>query len=34
MALKPEEIEKSKFLQFPGVIGGVVPVVNIQGITF
>ncbi|MEN2993949.1 MAG: phosphate ABC transporter substrate-binding protein PstS [Thermodesulfovibrio sp.] len=33
MALKPEEIEKSKLIQFPAVIGGVVPVVNIQGIT-
>lgn len=33
MALKPEEIENSKLLQFPAVIGGVVPVVNIQGIT-
>ncbi|WP_353683781.1 phosphate ABC transporter substrate-binding protein PstS [Thermodesulfovibrio sp. 3907-1M] len=32
MALKPEEIEKSKLLQFPAVIGGVVPVVNIPGI--
>jgi phosphate transport system substrate-binding protein len=32
MALKPEEIEKSRLLQFPAVIGGVVPVVNIPGI--
>lgn len=32
MALKPEEIEKSKLLQFPAVIGGVVPVVNIPGV--
>lgn len=33
MALKPEELEKSGLLQFPAVIGGVVPVVNIPGIT-
>lgn len=32
MALKPEEIEKSKLLQFPAVIGGVVPVINLPGI--
>ncbi|GAB5047228.1 phosphate ABC transporter substrate-binding protein PstS [Thermodesulfovibrio sp. TK110] len=32
MALKPEELEKSKLLQFPAVIGGVVPVINIPGI--
>ncbi|MFH2012028.1 MAG: phosphate ABC transporter substrate-binding protein PstS [Pseudomonadota bacterium] len=30
--LKPEELEKDKLLQFPAVIGGVVPVVNIPGI--
>ncbi|GAB6183466.1 phosphate ABC transporter substrate-binding protein PstS [Thermodesulfovibrio hydrogeniphilus] len=29
MPLKPEEIEKSKLLQFPAVIGGVVPIVNL-----
>lgn len=29
MALKPEEVEKAKLLQFPAVIGGIVPVVNI-----
>lgn len=33
MALTPEEIEKSKLLQFPAVIGGVVPVVNIPGVS-
>ncbi|MDI6865586.1 MULTISPECIES: phosphate ABC transporter substrate-binding protein PstS [Thermodesulfovibrio] len=33
MALKPEEIEKSKLLQFPAVIGGVVPIVNIPGVS-
>ncbi len=32
MALTPEEIEKSKLLQFPAVIGGVVPVLNLPGI--
>jgi phosphate ABC transporter substrate-binding protein, PhoT family (TC 3.A.1.7.1) len=32
MALKPEEIEKSRVLQFPAVIGGVVPVINIPSI--
>jgi phosphate transport system substrate-binding protein len=32
MALKPEEIEKSRLLQFPAVIGGIVPVINIPGI--
>ncbi len=32
MALMPEEIEKSKLLQFPAVIGGVVPVVNLPNI--
>jgi phosphate transport system substrate-binding protein len=30
--LKPEELAKANLLQFPAVIGGVVPVVNIQGI--
>jgi phosphate transport system substrate-binding protein len=30
--VKPEEIEKKKLYQFPAVIGGVVPVVNIRGI--
>ena len=30
--LTPEELTKSKLLQFPAVIGGVVPVVNITGI--
>lgn len=32
MALKPEELEKSKLFQFPAVIGGVVPIVNMPGI--
>lgn len=32
MPLKPEELGKAGLQQFPTVIGGVVPVVNIQGI--
>ena len=30
--LKPEELAKNNLLQFPAVIGGVVPVINIPGI--
>jgi phosphate transport system substrate-binding protein len=30
--LKPEQLERDKLLQFPAVIGGVVPVVNIGGV--
>jgi phosphate transport system substrate-binding protein len=30
--LKPEELAKANLLQFPAVIGGVVPVVNIAGV--
>lgn len=30
--LKPEELAKASLLQFPAVIGGVVPVVNIPGV--
>ena len=30
--LKPEQLAKDKLLQFPAVIGGVVPVVNIAGV--
>ncbi|MEY2688032.1 MAG: hypothetical protein RL375_2230, partial [Pseudomonadota bacterium] len=33
MPLKDEELTKQGLLQFPTVIGGVVPVVNIKGIT-
>ena len=33
MPLKPEQLDKDGLAQFPAVIGGVVPVVNIQGIT-
>src|SRR5256714_11453873 len=32
MPLKPEELEKSGLVQFPTVIGGDVPVVNLPGI--
>lgn len=32
MPLRPEELEKNGFSQFPLVIGGVVPVVNIDGV--
>jgi phosphate transport system substrate-binding protein len=31
--LKPAQLKKSGLLQFPAVIGGVVPVVNIKGVT-
>src|SRR4051812_13518384 len=30
--LKPEELEKSGLIQFPAIMGGVVPVYNIKGI--
>ena len=32
MPLKPEELEKNGLMQFPAVMGGVVPVINISGI--
>ncbi len=32
MPLKPEELEKEGLVQFPAIIGGVVPVVNLDGI--
>ncbi len=32
MPLKPDELKKSGLVQFPMIIGGVVPVVNIKGI--
>ena len=32
MPLKPEALEKEGLMQFPTVIGGVVPVVNIEGV--
>ena len=30
--LKPDQLQKNKLMQFPAVIGGVVPVVNIPGV--
>ena len=33
MPLKPEELEKEGLTQFPAIIGGVVPVVNLDGVT-
>jgi phosphate transport system substrate-binding protein len=32
MPLKPEELEKEGLVQFPAIIGGVVPVYNLEGI--
>ncbi|MFY8212590.1 MAG: phosphate ABC transporter substrate-binding protein PstS [Candidatus Nanopelagicus sp.] len=32
MPLKPEELEKEGLIQFPAIIGGVVPIVNIDGV--
>ena len=32
MPIKPEELEKSGLLQFPTVVGGDVPVVNLKGV--
>src|SRR6476661_4250563 len=32
MPLKPEELEKIGVIQFPTVMGGVVPVINLEGI--
>ena len=32
MPLKPEDLEKAGLMQFPTVIGGVVPVINVNGI--
>src|SRR5277367_3065567 len=32
MPLKPEELQEAGLVQFPMIIGGVVPVVNIKGI--
>ena len=33
MPLKPEELKESGLVQFPMIIGGVVPVVNVKGVT-
>ena len=32
MPLKPEDLEKAGLMQFPTVIGGVVPVINLEGV--
>lgn len=32
MPLKPEELEKAGLIQFPAIMGGVVPVVNVPGV--
>ena len=32
MPLKPDDLQKSGLMQFPAIIGGVVPVVNLEGI--
>src|SRR6476469_1760429 len=32
MPLKPEDLESSGLVQFPMIIGGVVPVVNVKGV--
>ncbi len=31
--MKPDQLQKDRLLQFPAVVGGVVPVVNIKGIS-
>src|SRR6266704_2459847 len=33
MPLKPDDLQAAGLMQFPAIIGGVVPVVNIDGIT-
>src|SRR5689334_10663395 len=32
MPLKPEELDKAGLVQFPAIIGGIVPVVNLEGV--
>ena len=32
MPMKPEELEKAGLMQFPAIIGGIVPVVNVEGV--
>ena len=32
MPLKPEDLDKEGLMQFPAIIGGVVPVINLEGI--
>lgn len=34
MPLKPEQLEKAGLIQFPTVMGGIVPVINLEGIRF
>src|SRR5215207_6988573 len=31
MPLKPEDLNKNRLVQFPTVLGGVVPVINVEG---
>src|SRR6266567_6775784 len=33
MPLKPEDLQAAGLMQFPAIIGGVVPVVNLDGVT-
>jgi phosphate transport system substrate-binding protein len=33
MPLSAEELEKSGLMQFPAIVGGVVPVINLEGVT-
>jgi phosphate transport system substrate-binding protein len=33
MPLKPEDLQSAGLMQFPAIVGGVVPVVNLEGIT-
>jgi phosphate transport system substrate-binding protein len=33
MPLKPEDLQKDGLMQFPAIIGGVVPVVNLEGVS-
>ncbi len=32
MPMKPDELEKAGLMQFPAIIGGIVPVVNVEGV--
>ena len=32
MPMKPDELEKAGLVQFPAIIGGIVPVVNVEGV--
>src|SRR3982750_3352230 len=33
MPLKPEELQAAGLMQFPAIVGGIVPIVNLEGIT-